>query len=66
MIKCRFVVDKEGNVSDIKPLTDIGYGMEQEAVRVLKKATKWEAAIQNGYPVKAYRKQAITFQVTEE
>jgi len=37
--------------------------MEQEAVRVLKKATKWEPAIQNGRKVKAYRRQRITFQV---
>lgn len=62
----QFVVDAEGNVSDIKPLTNIGYGMEQEAVRVLKKATKWQPAIQNGYPVKAYRRQPITFQVLED
>ncbi len=61
----QFVVDKEGNVSDIKALTSHGYGMEQEALRVLKKATKWKPAIQNGYPVKAYRKQPITFQVEE-
>lgn len=62
----QFVVDKEGNVSDIKPLTNHGYGMEQEAVRVLKKATKWVPAIQNGRQVKAYRKQPITFQVEEQ
>ncbi|MEO6612169.1 MAG: TonB family protein [Chitinophagaceae bacterium] len=62
----QFVVDKEGNVSDIKPLTDHGYGMEQEAVRVLKKAMKWSPAIQNGYAVKAYRRQPITFQVLGE
>lgn len=62
----QFVVDREGNVSDIKPLTNLGYGMEDEAVRVLRKATKWEPAIQNGYKVKAYRKQSITFVVTEE
>jgi periplasmic protein TonB len=61
-----FVVDKEGNVSDIKPLTNLGYGMEQEAIRVLKKATKWLPAIQNGYPVKAYRTQPITFVVEEQ
>lgn len=59
----QFVVDVDGNVSDIKALTNLGYGLEQEAVRVLRKATKWEPAIQNGRPVKAYRKQAITFQV---
>ena len=62
----QFVVDIDGNVSDIKPLTNIGFGLEQEAIRVLKKATKWKPTIQNGRPVKAYRQQPITFQVTEE
>lgn len=62
----QFVVDKEGNVSDIKALTNHGYGLEAEAVRVLKKAPKWKPAIQNGYEVKAYRKQLITFDVLEE
>lgn len=62
----QFIVDKEGNVSDIKALTNHGYGLEAEAIRVLKKAPKWEPAIQNGYKVKAYRKQPITFDVPEE
>ncbi len=62
----QFIVDKEGNVSDIKPLTNQGYGLEAEAVRVLKKATKWTPAQQNGRQVKAYRKQPITFVVAEE
>jgi protein TonB len=62
----QFVVDVDGNISDIKPLTNLGYGMEQEAIRVLIKATKWEPAIQNGRPVKAYRRQPITFQVLAE
>jgi protein TonB len=60
-----FVVDLEGNVSDLKALTNHGYGMEQEAIRALKKATKWEPAFQNGQHVKAYRKQPITFVVEE-
>ena len=61
----QFVVDVAGNVSDVKPLTSLGYGMEQEAVRVLKKSGRWKPAIQNGREVKAYRKQPITFQVLE-
>jgi periplasmic protein TonB len=65
-IVIRFVVDKEGNVSDITPLTNQGYGMEEEAIRVLKKAAKWEPAIQNGIKVKAYRKQVIVFEVLDE
>ncbi len=59
----QFVVDKEGNVSDIKALTDHGYGMEEESLRVIRKAARWEPAIQNGIPVKAYKKQVIVFEV---
>jgi periplasmic protein TonB len=62
----QFVVDIDGTVSGIRPLTNLGYGLEQEAIRVLKKAKNWEPAIQNGRQVKAYRIQAITFQVTGE
>jgi len=62
----QFVVDREGNVSDIQALTAHGYGMEAEALRVIKKAAKWEPAIQNGFKVKAYRKQVIIFEVNEE
>jgi protein TonB len=62
----QFVVDKEGNVSDVKALTSHGYGMEDEAVRVIKKGPQWKPAIQNGRNVKAYRKQPITFQIEEQ
>jgi protein TonB len=61
----QFVVDVDGTVSDVKPLTSHGYGMEQEAVRVLRRAMKWEPAFQNKMHVKAYRKQPITFEVLE-
>ena len=62
----QFVVDKEGNLSDIIPLTNYGFGMEQEAVRVLKKAKGWKPGIQNGREVKSYHKQPITFIVEEQ
>ncbi len=62
----QFVVDKDGRVSDLVPLTNVGFGMEQEAMRVLKKADKWKPGIQNGYPVKAYHRQVIIFDVGEE
>lgn len=62
----QFVVDKEGNISDVRALTSHGYGMEEEAIRVIKKGPKWAPAVQNGRQVKAYRKQPITFQVQGE
>ena len=62
----RFIVAKDGSVSDITPETSVGYGMENEAVRAIKKAPRWTPAQQNGNVVKAYRRQPITFKVAEE
>ncbi|MBS1607194.1 MAG: energy transducer TonB [Bacteroidetes bacterium] len=59
----QFVVDKEGNISDVKPLTNLGFGMEDEAVKIIKTGPKWVPAIQNSNKVKAYRKQSILFVV---
>jgi hypothetical protein len=62
----QFVVNKEGKVSAIKPLTKEGYGMEQEVVRIMNKSGLWTPAIQNGRPVNAYRKQPVTFQTEQD
>ncbi len=62
----QFIVDKNGNVSNIKSLTSLSYGMEAEAVRMVRLSGKWKPAIQNGREVTAYRKQPITFQIVEQ
>jgi periplasmic protein TonB len=59
----QFVVSKTGVISDVRALTNFGYGMEEEAVRVIRKGPDWEPAIQNGNRVNAYRQQPITFKV---
>jgi antitoxin component YwqK of YwqJK toxin-antitoxin module len=60
----QFVVNTEGKVTDIMPLTAFGYGMEEEVVRIMKKCPRWVPAVQFGKKVKAYRKQPVTFMVT--
>jgi protein TonB len=65
-VTVQFIVDKEGNISDVRALSSHGYGMEDEAIRVIKKGPRWEPAVQNGRQVKAYRKQPITFVVAAE
>lgn len=62
----RFVVDVDGSISDVTALTAHGYGLEQEAIRVIKKSKKWEPAFLNGTHVKAYKKQVIVFEVMGE
>jgi hypothetical protein len=62
----QFIVHTDGFISDVKALTKHGYGMEEEAIRLIAKGPKWVPAVQNGHVVTAYRKQAITFSVQEE
>lgn len=62
-VMIQFIVDKEGNISYIKALTNHGFGMEEEAMRVIRLGPKWTPAIQNGHEVIAYKKQPITFVV---
>ncbi len=60
-----FVVDNEGNISEVKAENAPGFGTEAEAIRIIKKGPKWQPAIQNGRKV-AYRvKQQVTFQVDD-
>ena len=60
-----FVVDKDGNISDVQALNDPGYGTAQEAIRVIKKSKQWTPALQNGRSVTYRQKQSITFVVSE-
>ncbi|MES2847834.1 MAG: energy transducer TonB [Bacteroidota bacterium] len=62
----RFIVDTEGKLSDIECETNHGYGLEAEVIRVLKKSPDWNPAKLNGKPVKAYRRQPVTFLVEAE
>jgi len=62
----QFIVDKDGSIRDVRPITNRGFGMEQEAVRVIKEGPAWVPAMQNGRKVNAYRKQPITFEVIDD
>lgn len=66
MVVVQFIVGLDGRVTDIKALTHYGYGMEEEVVRVISKSPRWSPAMINGRPVRAYRKQPVTFSVTEK
>jgi protein TonB len=59
----KFVVSKDGSISDVEAQTNFGYGMEEEAVRVIKRGPKWTPGLQNGRNVNSYRLQPITFLV---
>jgi protein TonB len=51
-VKLRFVVEKDGSLTDIQILDD-KYGIGDEAIRVLKSMPKWKAAQHNGRTVRS-------------
>ena len=60
-----FVVEKDGSLTDIKVLRDIGFGTGAEAIRVLKKCPKWNPGVQNGKPVRVLYSLPITIQTAD-
>lgn len=59
----RFIVAINGTVSDIRLIKDPGNGMGAEAIRLIEQSGKWKPALLHNMPVKAYRKQPITFRI---
>lgn len=52
----KFVVDKQGNVTQVEnalPGNGLGFGMEEEAIKVVRKMPKMEPALKDGKPVEA-------------
>ncbi len=64
--RVRFIIDKEGYVRDALAITDHGYGMEEEALRVIRNSPLWRPPFQKDRNVHAYRTQPVTFLINEE
>lgn len=61
-----FIVEKDGHLSNIVVDRGSGYGMDEEALRVLKLAPAWRPGIQNGQPVRVKYNIPINFQLGDE
>lgn len=56
-----FLVDKEGRISNVKLLRGIGYGCDEEALRVIKAMPAWKPGKQNGRPVQVSYNMPVNF-----
>lgn len=61
-----FVVEKDGSLTDIKVLRDLGYGTKEEAIRMLKSAPKWSPGEQNGKKIRVKYSLPITIEIKAE
>lgn len=62
----RFIVDKDGNISDAEATTLQGSMLAEIAVDAIKNSPKWIPAQQNGRMVKAWRLQPVTVSSTKK
>ncbi|MEO8761773.1 MAG: energy transducer TonB, partial [Bacteroidia bacterium] len=56
-----FIIDENGNVLKSTILNGIGYGCNEEALRVIKLMPKWTPGMNNGKRVKVSFNQIIYF-----
>ncbi len=60
----RFIVGRDGAVSNINIEANPGYGTGEEVIRVMKLSPKWKPGFQNGVPVSSIKRQPISFIVS--
>jgi TonB family protein len=61
-----FIIEKDGSLSDIRVAHEIGSGLGDEAVRVVKQSPRWIPAMQNGAPVRQRYTTPISFSLTDD
>ncbi len=61
-ILIKFMVEKDGSLSEFKIEKDLGYGMGDEAIRVIKLSLKWIPGSENGKTVRVEYSMPITIQ----
>jgi len=61
-----FIVEKDGALNDIKVVRKLGYGTDEEAIRILNASPKWIPGIANGKPVRVKYHIPINFSLTAD
>lgn len=60
----KFVIEKDGTISNFKILKDIGYGCGEEIIRILNETqTKWNSAKINNKNVRSYYTLRVKFKI---
>lgn len=66
VVMVRFVVEKDGTISNVKLVRDIGGGCGQAAVEMVKSMPRWKPGTQSGKPVNCEFVLPVKFQLTDD
>lgn len=64
-VNVKFIVMKDGSLTDVKALNDPGYDLAVAAIKTVQTGPKWFPGLQNGKPVNSYHTQPITFVIQD-
>ena len=62
-VTVRFIVEKDGSISDVKPVLSVHPLLNKEAVRVVESMPKWSPGKQNGKPVRVRYNLPVMFKL---
>lgn len=57
----RFVVERDGSIGDVQVMKGIGFGCDEEAIRVIKSMPKWSPGKQNGRTVRVFYNMPVSY-----
>lgn len=60
-----FVVEKDGSITDVSVIKGLGFGCDEEAIKVIKKSPLWKPGKNKGVPVRVRYNMAINFQMMQ-
>jgi periplasmic protein TonB len=64
-VQVKFLVERDGSISDVQALNDPGYGLAKAAVKTVRTGPHWTAGEVDGKKVRSYHTQPITFVIQE-
>ena len=65
IVIAKFDVDEAGNISNPKIVKSLGYGCDEEVLRIVGTMPNWEPGTKNGDPIKAIHSIAIKFEIQD-
>jgi TonB family protein len=63
-VHCSFIIEPDGSVSNVNIIRKIGYGCDEEVVRIISSMPKWVPGKKNGKNVKVQMFLPINFSIT--
>ena len=64
-VTVQFVVERDGSIGAVKVLKGIGFGCDEEAIRVIKSMPKWNPGKQNGRAVRVYYTIPVAYKLSD-